>query len=253
MDKAKTYVRFDAGIVTGTNYLTEEVAYFLGGIYAADEHIGGVKRYWAAPVRHNPQYSSAVETAEHFDYVSEISSKVRGYTLMKENLVGTSFDSGKNRLPGFSTIFEETTLNDLNSGIPGLKKALLDSEKPVKRAFILGVFDGRGAPDVNVAKQVLRYISLDCPTNEIGDFLTSVLEDYGFSVNYNTARDRLEGGRPRKPQLRIKDVNMYMKEIGYISPAKYRHVRDVYRAKYTRVTEIDDSAFFNGLKLLKGI
>ena len=30
---------YDSGIETGTKYLTVEVAYFLGGIYAADENV----------------------------------------------------------------------------------------------------------------------------------------------------------------------------------------------------------------------
>ena len=34
-----TYQVYNAGIDTGTNYLTKEVAYFLGGIYAADEKV----------------------------------------------------------------------------------------------------------------------------------------------------------------------------------------------------------------------
>ena len=47
---------YNAGIKTNTKYLTPELAYFLGGIYAANESvIANGKRYWAAPVRYNPQ------------------------------------------------------------------------------------------------------------------------------------------------------------------------------------------------------
>ena len=47
-----TYQVYDAKIDTGTSYLTKEVAYFLGGIYAADEKVeSGDRIYWAAPVR----------------------------------------------------------------------------------------------------------------------------------------------------------------------------------------------------------
>ena len=35
---------YDSGIETGTKYLTVEVAYFLGGIYAADESYRGRDR-----------------------------------------------------------------------------------------------------------------------------------------------------------------------------------------------------------------
>lgn len=246
-----TYQVYDAGINTGTNYLTKEVAYFLGGIYAADERVTsrGIT-YWAAPVRYNPTYSTQSETAEHFDFVTAISARVRGYTVMKDNIKGTALDSGKNRLPGFSTFFESTGLTDLLAEIPNLENALLLSEQEVKKAFILGVIDGRGTPDASAERQVIRYLSLDCPNSVIGSFLSNVMINYGLDVNYNTARDRLEGGNPRKHQLRIKDVEYYLENIGYISPAKLHKLADVYRAKYGRATITRDDAFLPGLKYM---
>ena len=246
-----TYQVYDAGINTGTSYLTKEVAYFLGGIYAADEKVTSRgKTYWAAPVRYNPNYSTQSETAEHFDFVTTISARVKGYTVMKDNIKGTALDSGKNRLPGFSTFFESTGLTDLLAEIPNLKNALFRSEQEVKKAFIVGVIDGRGTPDASVDKQVIRYLSLDCPNNDIGSFLSDVMINYGLDVNYNPARDRLEGGNPRKPQLRIKDVVYYLENIGYISPAKLRKLADVYRVKYGRATITRDDAFLPGLKYM---
>lgn len=246
-----SYQIYSAGINTGTNYLTAEVAYFLGGIFAADEKVNSNgKLYWAAPVRYNPQYSSELETAEHFDYVTRIGSKVNGYTVMKDNIKGTSLDSGKNRLPGFSTFFESTGLNDLIVAIPSLKTALMASPDDVKKAFILGVMDGRGTPDVNVPNGIIRYLSLDCPNNDIGDFLNEVFTDSGLVCNYNTARDRLEGGNPRKAQLRIKNVETYMQRFGYISPAKFGKMKAVYRAKYGVANEISGDSFLPGLKYL---
>lgn len=246
-----TYQVYNAGIDTGTNYLTKEVAYFLGGIYAADEKVTSRgKTYWAAPVRYNPNYSTQSETAEHFDFVTTISARVKGYTVMKDNIKGTTLDSGKNRLPGFSTFFESTGLTDLLAEIPNLKNALFRSEQEVKKAFIVGVIDGRGTPDASVDKQVIRYLSLDCPNNDIGSFLSDVMINYGLDVNYNPARDRLEGGNPRKPQLRIKDVVYYLENIGYISPAKLRKLADVYRVKYGRATITRDDAFLPGLKYM---
>lgn len=247
------YVVYDSKINTGTKYLTEEVAYFLGGIYAADEKVvSNGKIYWAAPVRYNPTYSTTAETAEHFDFVSTISAKVNGYTVMKDNIKGTSLDSGKNRLPGFSTFFESTGLTDLLTEIPNLQTALISSSKDVRKAFIIGVIDGRGTPDASVPKQVIRYLSLDCPNNNIGSFLSGVMTNYGLDVNYNTARDRLEGGNPRKPQLRIKNVEYYMENLGYISPAKVRKLKQVYDVKYGHSTIQYDNAFLTGLKYLKG-
>ena len=246
-----SFLIYDAGIKTGTKYLTTEVAYFLGGIYAANEKVNSdSKLYWAAPVRYNPQYSTTAQTAEHFDYVSVISSKVYGYTVMKDNIKGTTLDSGKNRLPGFSTFFESTGLTDLSAEIPVLKPILISSPVEVKKAFILGVIDGRGTPDISIPKGIIRYLSLDCPNNDIGDFLNDIFINYGLLCNYNTARDRLEGGNPRKPQLRIKDVEVYMKKIGYISPAKFGKMRDVFNAKFGSATVVSGSAFFAGLNYL---
>lgn len=248
-----TYQVYDAGIKTGTRYLTEEVAYFLGGIYAADEKVvSNGKVYWAAPVRYNSNYSTSVETAQHFDFVSTISAKVSGYTVMKDNIKGTSLDSGKNKLPGFSTFFESTGLTDLLTEIPNLKTALFTSSREVQKAFIVGVVDGRGTPDASATKKVIRYLSLDCPNNDIGSFLSQVMKNYGLDVNYNTARDRVEGGNPRKPQLRIKNVVDYLQNLGYLSPAKIRKLEEVYRAKFGNATVINGSSFLMGLKYLKG-
>lgn len=247
------YVVYDAKINTGTKYLTEEVAYFLGGIYAADEKVfSNGKIYWAAPVRYNPTYSTTTETVEHFDFVNIISSRVNGYTVMKDNIKGTSLDSGKNRLPGFSTFFESTGLTDLLAEIPNLKTALFSASNAVQKAFIIGAIDGRGTPDASIEKRVIRYISLDCPNDYIGSFLSEVMMNYGLDINYNTARERLEGGAPRKPQLRIKNVEYYMEHLGYISPTKIRKLKQIYDAKFGDSTIIDGTSFLVGLKYLKG-
>jgi hypothetical protein len=112
--------------------------------------------------------------------------------------------------------------------------------------------DGRGTPDVSEAKGIIRYLSLDCPSDDIGRFLEEIFVNYGLIVNYNTARDRLEGGNPRKPQLRIKNVEFYMENIGYISPAKLRKLKNVYDMKFGHATVFDGSSFLPGLKYLKG-
>lgn len=243
---------YDAGIKTNTKYLTPELAYFLGGIYAADESVPTEdKLYWAAPVRHNSKYATSTQITEHFDFVSEISGKVGGYIQMKESIIGTALDSGKNKtLLGFSTFFESTGLTDLCAEIPNLKTVLFNSDQDVKTAFILGVIDGRGTPDINKKDGGIRYISLDCPNNEIGDFLFEVFQNSRLECNYNTARDRKEGGKPRKPQLRIRNIEYYMRNFGYISPCKYGKIKAQYQMVYGSATEIDGSSLLSGLKYL---
>ena len=125
-------------------------------------------------------------------------------------------------------------------------------EKKKKTPFIIGVIDGRGTPDVSVPNGILRYLSLDCPNNDIGDFLSEVMTHFGIDINYNTARDRLEGGNPRKPQLRVKDVEWYMANMGYISPAKFRRMTEVYSVKFGRANASTDYGFLMGLKYLRG-
>ncbi|MDE6784762.1 MAG: hypothetical protein K2J26_05255 [Ruminococcus sp.] len=243
---------YNAGIRTSTRYLTPELAYFLGGIYAADESVTTEdKLYWAAPVRHNSKYATSTQITEHFDYVSEISGKVGGYIQMKESIIGTALDSGKNKtLLGFSTFFESTGLTDLCTEIPNLKTVLFNSDKEVKTAFILGVIDGRGTPDINKKNGGIRYISLDCPNNDIGNFLFEVFKNSGLDCNYNTARDRKEGGRPRRPQLRIKSIEYYMKNFGYISPCKFGKIKAEYQLIHGSANEIDGSSLLSGLKYL---
>ena len=141
-------------------------------------------------------------------------------------------------------------MTDLCAEIPNLKTVLFNSDQDVKTAFILGVIDGRGTPDINKKDGGIRYISLDCPNNEIGDFLFEVFQNSRLECNYNTARDRKEGGKPRKPQLRIRNIEYYMRNFGYISPCKYGKIKAQYQMVYGSATEIDGSSLLSGLKYL---
>lgn len=203
-------VPYDSGIQFGTRYLTKEAAFFLGGIFSSAEYVkAGTDLYWIAPVRYNYGYATDLEIEEHFEDIKVMSSAMGAQTIMADNVRGTFLDSGKFRLPGFGTFFKGNNLPDLHSAIPDLRNALDLSPWDVKRAFIAGVFDGRGSIDINKKNHTIRYIVLDCPTDEIGSFLYDFMKNNGFPCNYNTARDRLEGGEPRKPQLRIKNDEDY--------------------------------------------
>lgn len=242
-------VPYNAGIHFGTEYLTKEAAYFLGNIFSSAESImsNGV-RYWIAPVRYNYGYATELEIEEHFEYVRQMSAPMGAQTLMAENVRGTFLDSGKFRLPGFGTFFRSTGLENLNDAIPSLKVALESSSWDIKRAFMAGVFDGRGSIDINKKNHAIRYIVLDCPTNEIGSFLYDFFEDNGFPCNYNTARDRLAGGEPRKPQLRIKNNEEYMKRIGFISPKRFSLISNAYSYTHDNVITVNADEILPGLK-----
>lgn len=252
MCRMMNYIPYDSGLNINTQYLTKEVAFFLGGIYsAAEKGTSNGKTYWSSPVRYNFQYATEEQIASHYDSIKTIASLVNGNTVMSALIKGSPLDSGKNsRLPGFCTFFEATTLLDLIAEIPNLETALLGSPKDVQKAFILGVMDGRGTPDISIPKRLMRYLTLDCPDSRLGVFFTRIFNNYGFSINYNTSRDRLEGGRPREQQFRIKDIEFYMENIGYISPTRYKKLADVYDSIYGTHTEIDGSSFLPGLKYL---
>lgn len=244
-------VPYNSGLQLGTEYLTREAAYFLGGIYSSGEFVRtGDDLYWIAPVRYNYRYASEIEIEEHFAHVKQMATTMNAQVLMAENVRGTSLDSGKFRLPGFGAFFKSTGLENLNVGIPQLKTALEQSPWDVKHAFMVGVFDGRGSIDINKQNFAIRYIVLDCPTNEIGYFLYDFFENNGFACNYNTARDRLEGGAPRKPQLRVKNSEWYMSRIGFISPKRFSLIHNAFMHTHSSVIIGDSSNILPGLKTI---
>ncbi len=246
-----TYIPFDPGLDMKSKYLTEQMAYFLGGIYASEEEvISANQKYKIAPVRYNYNAATELEIADHYEFVREIAEDVNGQTLMAENIRKTVLDSGKNRMPGFSTFFRTTSLDHLVDLIPSLREALNSSSWNVKRAFIVGVFDGRSSADINKANKVVRMLSLDCISDEVGDFLSEMCGVCGLDYNYNTHRDRKEGGRPRNPQLRIKDVDTFVEKIGLISPRRINLLKNAYATNYQSVQIKDDSDILKGLKTI---
>ncbi len=251
MSNGKSYIILDTGLKMNTKYLTENVAYFLGGIYASEEKVSvSNEHYRIAPVRYNYSAATELEIAEHFELVKKIASPVNGTTVMANNIRNTSWDSGKNRMPGFSTFFKVATLDELVDLIPSLKEALLSSSWDVKRAFLVGIFDGRSSADIDKKTYNVRMLSLDCITDEVGSFLSEIISSCGIAYNYNTHRDRLEGGRPRNPQLRIRDVGYFMSHIGLISPRRVNLMRTAYSHNFANVQVANNSDVLLGLKTI---
>ncbi len=246
-----SYVAFDSGLLMNSQYLTESVAYFLGGILASEEQVtsSGAK-YKIAPVRYNYGAATDLEIAQHYELVKEIANHVNGQTVMAENIRGTSLDTGKNRMPGFSTFFRVSSLNELKDIIPTLKDALINSDWSARRAFLVGVFDGRSSADIDKKTHKIRMLSLDCITDEIGSFLADMISLSGISYNYNTHRDRLEGGKPRNPQLRIRDVDDFISRVGLISPRRINLIKNAYSYNYRTVEINDESNVLPGLKTI---
>ena len=248
-----TYLPYFSGIEFGTQYLTKEAAYFLGNIFSSNESIRNNGRlFWIAPVRYNYGYASELQVEQHLEFIKAMSAPMGAQTLSAEVIRGTPLDSGKFRLPGFGTFFKSTGLDSLDAAIPGLQDTLFASSWEVLQSFLVGVFDGRGSIDINKNTHAIRYIVLDCPTNEIGQFLFNVCTYAGFNCNYNMARDRLGGGEPRKPQLRIRNYDDFMMKVGLISPKRFSVIQESYTYTKDRFCVNDCSSILPGLKTIVG-
>jgi len=247
----QNYEMLNIDINMGTKYLINESAYFLGGMFAANEPVV-VKgqKYYITPVRHNRGYLTQEELERHFEYVNAMSHKLSNETLMSQTIKKNKFDSGKfNRLQGFGTFFETDGTKHIEDMIPEIKRALFASSREVQRSFIIGMFDGRGSVDINSKTNVIRYIVLDCENEIVGKFLCEVLDEYAINYNYNQARERLEGGRPRKDQLRIPGAEGYIFDIGFISEKKFKVAASAYSDTTYKINREDK--VLNGLKTLE--
>lgn len=245
------YEKLNIDIDMGSKYLINESAYFLGGIFAANESvISKGQKYWISPVRYNHGKITTSELEVHFQHVKAMANKLSNNTLMVSTIRRNGLDSGKfKRLLGFGTFFKTNEDTDLEDMIPEVKKALLNSSNEVKRCFIAGMFDGRGSIDINRKKGNIRYFVLDCENETVGRFLCEIVEDYGLSYNYNQARERLEGGTPRKDQLRIPGSENFIMKIGLISDKKFSIVASIYDSN-TYKTKIENDVL-DGLKLIE--
>lgn len=126
---------------------------------------------------------------------------------------------------------------------------LLSLSYDEKLCIIRGAFDGRSSIDVNRATNDLRYVVLDCGNNRAMDILAKLLSNAGIRYNCNYARERLEGGEPRKPQLRVTAASgaLFAQKIGYISPARMAILQSVFGDSYAQQ---DATEILTGLKLL---
>ena len=243
------YVRYDSGLNLPTAYLTPVVAFFLGGIYSAYECvIVGDKRYWISPFRYNYDYANAFEIENHFAAIRTLASNLSAEVLSAENIRSSMPTASKFRLLGFGAFFESVSLGALEPTLEPLASALMRSPTKVKHAFVAGVFDGRGSLDYNRINSTIRYIVLDSPNREIGDFLYEACTSYGLECNYNTARDRVGGGRPRNDQLRVRNISAFMSSVGFISQKKFGIAVESFTRNFGTFRQMDFSTVVPGLK-----
>lgn len=235
----------------GTPYLTNESAYFLGGIIAANETVRiHNTEFWISPVRYNREYLTRAELQSHYTSVNAIANVLNNKTFHVNgsyiSINGTTIEVPKftGRHSGFVTLFPKTSNINVEELASLTEEVLKTSCEEVIRCFITGIFDGRGAVDFDNYNKSIRYIALDCANINVAIVFTSILNS--FITNYNTSRERLEGGIRRDNQFRIKDINYYYRSIGYISDVRFKK----YLEGNPRVTTNYEDTILTGLKTI---
>lgn len=244
------YITVETGLDLGTKFLFEKSAYFLGLLMADEQIIINGERYWIAPVRHNPKQYDDVELEQHYSIVKALGEdlnksglthfisyyKNRGVTFEK-------FNAGKN---GFVTLFKQLKADySLDELIGDIQEGLRNSSGQVKRAFLVGVFDGRSSYD-----KTYKFISLDIENDKLVVLLDNLFSDLGITTNVNSlysARKRDNpNAKPRKPQIRIKYLD-FLKKVGYISPIRFS--KSTVELRNVTIVELDDILL--GLKAIR--
>lgn len=246
MDK---YLKINLPLSLNDNEFNPINAYFLGAILSTNEpKFENGKVVWLALYRHNyTGYANAINIAEHINYIKTLIRRANGKILLKDTLVQKHwFPSNKQ---GFAVAFESplhTTIDDIISVV---SSAIDNADDSIVRCFIVGAFDGRSSIDHNKKENKIRYLSLDCNNSSVANLLNKALMRLGFSENnYNTSRDRVEGGLPRKNQFRISadDALLFIRRIGMICPSRFEQYKDIFANLY----EYHDYKLLNGLKIL---
>ena len=81
------------------------------------------------------------------------------------------------------------------------------------------------------------------------DMFKDVLGRLSVKFNVNEPRERLEGGAPRKVQLRVKDVEDFMGRFGLISDKKVEKIRNVLSSEKFEI--IEQNEVLPGVKILR--
>lgn len=230
-----------SGILVNSEF-TSASAFFLGSLMAGDESYrlyGQQKRMWLSVTKHNVGYCTNDELQKHFESIKILTTGMNAIMYTKSELVMRSWFTPNKQ--GFAAAFvapDTVSSGDLCSFADSILKDLSEDQK---KCMVLGAFDGRSSIDINKTTGDIRYIVLDCGNDDSMDILCGILSQLGIRFNCNYARDRLEGGEPRKPQLRIAaaSVPRYAQMIGYISPARLSLLAKALGSHYSIVDNDD--------------
>lgn len=223
---------------SNTTYSPAE-AFFLGGmLMCSDEH----RRYdFVSLVRHNPGYANTRLLSEHRDLIRELARGVGGEVTDLEN----------RRFEGFAVHFRSSRDTD-DTILERAKAAIANGDNAVWRAMLSGAYDGRASYDRRRGTQANTQFVVDCPqTNEgeIAELVVGLARRLGISINTNYSRERLEGGNPRKTQLRLRssDAERFFTQVGLISPEKIQRACELYGCDKTVERDPDSMP---GLKVI---
>lgn len=232
MSRVCTVNEISTGIDLGIDYLTVNLAYFLGGICVGDRTIINDNEYFLSVLRHNPRQASALQLEEHYNNIKKIAEHINkeDYVYMhdyfkNENIDLRSSDSNNKIFgqgkEGIITLFNVLTENySREDFINDIRDTLLNSDEDIKIAFIIGVFDCKGAYDKS------SLIAVDYPSNAVGDLISDILESLDINFNNNNGMDARKRAsltaKPRAAQIRL-NYKTYLNKFGYISTYKLQH------------------------------
>ena len=237
------------GLDIGTTLINHSAGYILGLLINNEKFFNQYNNitYWQASIRHNPKQVTINELESHLNLIRKIAQKVGMDTQFnvvdfykQRDIKIQKFNAGKQGIIGAITQIEPNY--EFNKFISDIKVPLLNSPIEIKKAFLCGVFDGRSSYD-----KTAKFISLDFEGEDVGELLCQLFESLGVKYNSNYSRERKQGGKPRKNQIRIKHIP-FLTEIGFISPARFAkatiNITDDYEI-------INDSENLAGLKKIK--
>ena len=201
----------------GSDFLTPQLAYFLGGISVGEIINIFDNEYWICLVRHNPGITSQ-QLEHHFKKVKYIASYIgkQDYIYMydyfkdlRSSINGRLlFSAGKK---GFLSLFKQNRQYNINTFVHDIKQPLINSDNNVLKSFIIGIFDTKGSYDKTLKKVVVDVRSID-----VADLIMNILDKLNISYNYNPPRAKDRKGVPRFSQIRINYYD-YVSKFGYLS------------------------------------
>lgn len=233
----------------GNNELNPINAYFLGAILSANEpKVDNGKIFWLAPYRHNNGgLANDTNIGLHIEFIKSLIKRCNGKIFLKKTLTAKGwFPSNKQ---GFAVAFESPLSTSIDDIIAPLETLITTVDLEIARCFVVGAFDGRSSVDHDRTNNKVRYLTLDCTNEKVAALLKTALDRLGVVANnYNTSRDRLEGGLPRKKQFRIpsEDAKIFIQKIGMICPSRFDQLKGIYSSFY----EKQEYNLLNGLKTL---